>query len=658
MKKGILLIFLVAIFAFQVVKVEANHTNFYKLSSELQSYFLEDDNSELSVIVKFDSLKVNSDKIDRIKLQHKNSKNNINDMIIKNISKTNKSYLKKFDFDFDVISSYDSLPLVAIKVNIDKLLSIVEYDFVEYVYLDKEVEINSNSFTDAEVTVGADISNTVHLDTTNISDVLNNYNVDGKYHTIGIIDYGIVDVSESVIANNILITNSDSSVDDHATAIAHIMVGANGVAPEADIVSYGLVNTPEDEDFTITESRLFQSFDFMATQDVDVVNVSVGITIPDEISYNNYSQMIDNFISVYNIPVVIASGNNNCGYSFICNKLAYSKNAIIVGSSDIYGRYISDFSSYIEAVSSDKEPFLIIEHSLNIYYVDKDKADVFQDSTPDLVAPGGSTVNRNGAVNAYEHWNGIDKLYDYQKLVVGTQGFQMVDNNAIGTSFAAPIVTASIILMMERDSKLRNNPSLVKSILTRSANSTAIITYKDFEGAEEEDDPKIPDFHPEDGYSDKQGAGLLDLHEAFKIIDNESFNYFNNFGASSSIPLEFDLDLNSGDEINFSIVLDYYQDVAGSSLMTYYDLRAKITSPSENTTILGTREGYNQNLTSYTASEDGVHHFSFVRNGEVITRVIENGAISWDLPIPVYEEPTGGGSGGGSGGGGDVIMPW
>ena len=274
-------------------------------------------------------------------------------------------------------------------------------------------------------------------------------------------------------------------------------------------------------------------------------------------------------------------------------------------------------------------------------------AQIFEDSTPDLVAPSGSFVIWSETLGEYVPFFGdVEFSSDDVSLSMGTPGYNP-SFEVRGTSFAAPMVAGSILLMMDYDYTLRSNPALIKSILTVSADSTRIDNS---------------DVNLEDGYSDSLGAGFLDLVKAFDVLSNDSYSYFTNYGDTSSLPMEFELELNELDTINFSVIYEYYQDSVGNDIITdYYDLRFKITRPSEVTYIPVQRNSANQNLINYTATETGIYTISLVRIDDIGEKLIISGAVSWDLPISVYVEPNyddGDDSDGSGGGNPPPIYAW
>lgn len=229
---------------------------------------------------------------------------------------------------------------------------------------------------------------------------------DGTDVTIGILEAGgIVDEDHANFTGTDLIVRNEwyynETVSDHATLVASIAGGANGIARGATLLSVELSGSP------------YSEVDWMLDRDVNVVNMSFGSDHNG--SYNlPYDAYYDYITRTYFVTFVAASGNwtlDNTALDVFSPATAY--NVIAVGSTEDF-ETMSWFSS--ENVSFDIHK-------------------------PNVVAPGenigvGTIPDDDGTSFAAPHVTGIIALMMDRRSYLKTHP-ELV--NAILTANADPI---------------------------------------------------------------------------------------------------------------------------------------------------------------------------------------------------------------------------
>ena len=224
---------------------------------------------------------------------------------------------------------------------------IVEYEFSKENYLKygKGVltEISSNNRVSCVVVSGTERLNSTPQMTAALNKVgaLNDYNTmnyTGDGVTVGILETGVVDESHS----NFLITDLQvrdellffETVSEHATQVASIIGGENGIAAYSTLLSVQTFG-----------NSLAGEIDWMLDRNVDIINMSYGVNDETLGYYSDESAYMDYIAYTYNVTFIAASGNNDDGQHLVANPgLGY--NVLTVGcttSADV----VSGFSSYI-----------------------------------------------------------------------------------------------------------------------------------------------------------------------------------------------------------------------------------------------------------------------------------------------------------------------
>ena len=280
-------------------------------------------------------------------------------------------------------------------------------------------------------------------------------------------------------------------------------------------------------------------FDWMLDRDVNVVNMSFG----DAGTSGNYSgnaAYLDYIVRNYWVSIVKSAGNT--GSDITSPGTGY--NVITVGA-------LSN-NSAIRTSSAWEENFII--------------------SKPNLVAPGTS-------------------------ISAGSAG------PSSGTSFAAPHVTGTIALLMDRSLTLKAHPELIIAILQASADSSNLnSTYNDYDSS---------------GLEEKVGAGMLRVDNAVDGAYRRSYTTLTNNDKYKTNIKEINVYLNSGDDFQASLVwlknIIYLNGNPTPIASTDLDLR--LFNPSGNLVASSNSTDYNQEFIRFTVNSDGYYTLKVYQYG-------------------------------------------
>lgn len=414
---------------------------------------------------------------------------------------------------------------------IEEVLDFVEYDEIECVYIKKQEQWVTDEVSNDVNEYGSKISYTEEflpngntLFPVIIGGVGGGTSYTGKGVVMGILDPGIVDSNHANFKNTNLTVRREwyypETVTKHATTVASIAGGLQGIAPGADILSVEVCGSLNSE------------IEWLLDHNVNVINMSFFDSDSSSSlgTYTSNAAYIDSIVKNNHVTVVGSSGNRGEGDTYVTSpKTGY--NVIAVGSTNVAQSELSSFSSY-------KTQFTI--------------------SKPNLVARG----------------------EDYVITDLGYQGS--------GTSYASPVVTGTVALMMEKRPELMYYPELVMSLLTANADTMANYTTHNF-----------------DGYNEQVGAGLNNLQATLDNINNTvSFSY-KALNTSDVFVSEKSVYISVGQTIKASFTsLVNTEGKKDITLVTDYDLRLYDTNGNMVTqrTSLSNTE-----LLTYTASSSGTY---------------------------------------------------
>lgn len=225
-----------------------------------------------------------------------------------------------------------------------------------------------------------DVSYEVSLETSGIQKNQELYQLNGKGIKIGLIEYeGYPDpTSFSELKHTPIyydyhfglkkilpLTSKSRSDRNHASVIASILSGKNGVLPESSIYAASVTNG----------FSFYQKTEWLIRQNVDVINFSGYVNSFNNGSYAHTAQWIDHLVHNQYMPFVIAAGNTD---NKVIPSSSTAYNAIVVGAMNTQNTRtpnddtFSSFSAYKEMKGSAQKP--------------------------DITAPGKFIVNENETV--------------------------------------------------------------------------------------------------------------------------------------------------------------------------------------------------------------------------------------------------------------------
>jgi len=236
----------------------------------------------------------------------------------------------------------------------------------------------------------------------------------------------------------------DTYSESHGTVVAGLAaarmnnIGTVGVAPESSILVVKFAGYDQSDLATI------EGFNWFKSKDVDVINNSWGTYNVSDAVKSSIEDLATNGRNGKGIVLVFAQGNDYCNDTEVCNGF-YLKNdessldsVIGVGATNRFNQR-SDYSNY------------------GIYL--------------DLMAPGGDG-GEIGSLVSPQTMASIDRSGD-----AGYSSSNYVFNNSdvIGTSFAAPLVSATAALVLAANPELTRVQ--VQSILQNTADKVGGYNY-------------------------------------------------------------------------------------------------------------------------------------------------------------------------------------
>ncbi len=243
---------------------------------------------------------------------------------------------------------------------------------------------------------------------------------DGTGLKIGQIETGVPDTERQGLYNAAVVPRSENiSLTDHASIVANIMVGEDGIVPYATLYSTSAkYNVSTGSVGVYTNDVEMENIEWLISQGVTLINRSFGGASANG-EYDMFSKWIDHVVNQHNITFVQAAGNNGEG----SYKHLYAKNAILVGGMNDNGTIDASDDTYYYATS----------------HRDKDIRKV------DVVAPA---------------------------VGFSIDGY----SNASGTSFAAPHVAGVVAQMMCAVPGMKLKPEAIKAAVMASCTRKTIST--------------------------------------------------------------------------------------------------------------------------------------------------------------------------------------
>ncbi len=361
--------------------------------------------------------------------------------------KSNGEFVDTFLSDAVDIRTYEFFPIIDCRVTKEKVLYLASLSVVQSISSnpDKDFVYPSCMFTDAILSVnedalmpasssiydGDEAANTIAVNVESINGdyTRDSLGFDGGRIKIGQIDQDVPDKTVNQLKNSTIETHGYTTPSSHATLVASILVGTDGMAPGAKLYSVP---------FDGYTSTLRANVDDLIGDGVNVINMSAHVVD----GYDTLAKNLADFVVYnYNITWVNASGNQNEYFhpTYDVNSPATAHNVIAVGATDTKGDLnpandtIADYSCYLTTEGLSAKP--------------------------EVVAPG-------------------NKYYD-------VYSGDYVD----GTSFATPLVAGLAAQLMSFSSELVLKPEAIKAAIIASCDhktpditSTAYINNKEGAG--------------------------------------------------------------------------------------------------------------------------------------------------------------------------------
>lgn len=270
-----------------------------------------------------------------------------------------------------------------------------------------------------------------------------------KNNNIGILEAGngLIDYKSNHFDGRMVIKEDSGEIHWHADLVGRITSSLHvGIDQYSTVVSAGFGNHGNNGVIW----NFLKSVDWLVEAGVKLINCSWGNSKtkesdPDFFTYDELAFKLDYISRKFGITIFKSAGNDHEEFTPYFRGSTLSVNSIVVGSTNPYGGKISVFSDY--------------------------------EKYPD-----------------YEFTN------DAPKPLVVTPGEAFIYNGQgkDGTSFAAPVATGVVSILMKEYDKLVNNPAAVMAVLCASSNSL----------------PEVSDQIRNNGLWNKVGAGLLNYNNA------------------------------------------------------------------------------------------------------------------------------------------------
>lgn len=318
---------------------------------------------------------------------------------------------------------------------------------------------------------------------------------------VGIIDEGYPNNTLNFTKNEIVEYNTLIS-SPHTNKVASIIGGTYGIAPESDLFIHSYSSSNSNYNFD-------DAIEWLLGKGVNVVNISMysDASTGNQGRYDGHSAYLDYIVWHNYLTIVKSAGNRGKGDDYVTNP-GIGMNTISVGSID-GNKSISDYSSW--NVNTSIEGILM---------------------NPTLVAPGENIIIQN-TVNSKLNSSGTALSNDYS-----------------GTSFAAPMVTGVIALLMEEFPRLMQYPETYMSAIISSAS-------------------KLPSQTTVwDTYA---GAGLINYEKAREILSSSNYvNYTTTNSTDSSVALiSKEVSVGAYDWIDYCLVSVQNSNVTSPSSTIY-----------------------------------------------------------------------------------------
>lgn len=295
--------------------------------------------------------------------------------------KSNADFVDSFLGDAKDVRAYDFFPLIDCSITKERILFLASLNSVESISSNAnkdDLVINEDAFSEDEASAGyasspteTDVANAikVNLESVNGYYTRDNLGFDGGRIKIGQLEGAVPDRTVDQLKNATIDVNGYTTVSNHATLVASILVGKDGMAPGATLSSVAAVYVGE----------IPSCVETLVDDKVNIINMSAADPGHEYTVYDNTSKLADYVVYRYNITWVKSAGNYGETNARVTSP-GMASNVITVGgidtkadldaSNDVYGPY----SSYITAQGSFVKPEVVAPGS-NYYHVGIPKPD-------------------------------------------------------------------------------------------------------------------------------------------------------------------------------------------------------------------------------------------------------------------------------------------
>lgn len=372
-------------------------------------------------------------------------------------------------------------PTLIARLNKNEIERLIKDNSVENIGYYFPVECTDTEVTDSIVELERDVSKIVQVNDT--------LGLTGKNVKIGMFEGYHPDLSHDSIDNANIINRNNGFIYRHATDVARVMVGdSDGVAKDA--ILYSARNSQE---FVDQKTVDYSQFEWLLSQGVSVINMSYGYLPETYVSgygYSFHEMWIDHLVSYHNVTFVVAAGN----FGSIPIRLdipALAHNVISVGAyntkltPETSDDSLSAYSSWANSRNVENFEYRAIEK-------------------PDVILPG--SITRNDVIGKT-----LEEIMQEENDGDGNdnENETYISN---GTSYAAPMLTGSIALMLELKPSLTAFPQAIKAIVLASSHRKVGRSGR-YEATET----------LEEGITECQGAGVPDVWTMACIISQGSY---------------------------------------------------------------------------------------------------------------------------------------
>ncbi len=391
-----------------------------------------------------DSLEQNQELIMKIRNQNKNYHKEKNKEFSKKYINTNGK-IDISEFSPFIFVTFDDYKSYLYEKKFFKNLS--KNRFVDKIYVEKTPVFKMSSL-DSEISVNTDASSTI-VDMETAKKLININNLSsytGAGINIGIIDTDYPDNTKNFTKNQI-VAHKTLDTSSHTNKVASIIGGTYGIAKDANLFIHSYFQYFSLYGFD-------DAIEWLLENGVNVINISMSCDDSSDNlgKYDGHSAYFDYIVWNNYVTIVDSAGNFGHLNTFIINP-GIGANTLSVGSIDA-DKNISFFSSW--NLDSNIDEFLL---------------------KPSLVAPGENIFIPNTDNSSY--------------------------NAMSGTSFAAPMVTGTIALLMEEFPILMKYPGAYMSALISGAS-------------------KLPS--QTSAWNTYAGAGLINYEETRRILKSMCYS--------------------------------------------------------------------------------------------------------------------------------------